>query len=214
MSSENKNGPNSTGCQGPTGHSPALVRLFLVGLRPRRARLRFTGQNKYRTGRSIPGRARNRQERTTVASALPAGRGPRQTRSQSECPRGLGVGWPSVILIETASVCETVAKNTPCRATLARSAAGFGRRIHEGMDRGAAAEKRTARTTSQQNDRDQQVQRPVPQQDASNRQITKNKPYGTSARTVRAKIRQEALDMRGSFRDGDTHLIIDSLWRN
>jgi hypothetical protein len=35
--------------QGLTGHSPALARLFLIGLRPRRARLRFTGQNHYRT---------------------------------------------------------------------------------------------------------------------------------------------------------------------
>ena len=34
--------------QGLAGHSPALARLFLVGLRPRRARLRFTGRNNYR----------------------------------------------------------------------------------------------------------------------------------------------------------------------
>ena len=45
----NENGPGSASRQGPTGHSPALARLFLVGLRPRRARLRFTGQNQYRT---------------------------------------------------------------------------------------------------------------------------------------------------------------------
>ena len=41
--------PGSASRQGLTGHSPALARLFLVGLRPRRARLRFTGQNQYRT---------------------------------------------------------------------------------------------------------------------------------------------------------------------
>ena len=29
---------------GPTGHLPVLTWLFLVGLRPRRARLRFTRQ--------------------------------------------------------------------------------------------------------------------------------------------------------------------------
>ena len=41
--------PRQRSRQGLTGHSPALARLFLVGLRPRRARLRFTGQNDYRT---------------------------------------------------------------------------------------------------------------------------------------------------------------------
>ena len=45
----------------------------------------------------------------TVASALPLGRGPRRRPRQSECPRGLGLEMPSVILIETAGVCETVA---------------------------------------------------------------------------------------------------------
>ena len=49
MRPENKNSPGSASRQGLTGHSPALARLFLVGLRPRRARLRFTGQNHYRT---------------------------------------------------------------------------------------------------------------------------------------------------------------------
>jgi hypothetical protein len=38
-----QNGPDGLIRQGLTGHSPALARLFLVGLRPRRARLRFTG---------------------------------------------------------------------------------------------------------------------------------------------------------------------------
>jgi len=49
MTPETKKGPGSTSRQGLTGHSPALARLFLVGLRPRRARRRFTGQNQYRT---------------------------------------------------------------------------------------------------------------------------------------------------------------------
>ena len=49
MRPENKNSPGGARHQGLTGHSPALARLFLVGLRPRRARLRFTGQNHYRT---------------------------------------------------------------------------------------------------------------------------------------------------------------------
>ena len=44
-----KNSPGSVGRQGITGHSPALARLFLVGLRPRRVRLRFTGRDNYRT---------------------------------------------------------------------------------------------------------------------------------------------------------------------
>jgi len=46
-------GPGGAGRQGLTGHSPALVRLFLVGLRPRRARLRFTGQNQYTTEEDV-----------------------------------------------------------------------------------------------------------------------------------------------------------------
>ena len=55
MRPEDKNSPGSASHQGFTGHSPALARLFLVGLRPdhashgARARLRFTGQNHYRT---------------------------------------------------------------------------------------------------------------------------------------------------------------------
>ena len=45
----NGESPDGQCRRGPTGHSPALARLFLVGLRPRRARRRFTGRNKYRT---------------------------------------------------------------------------------------------------------------------------------------------------------------------
>ncbi len=44
-----QNGPGVLIRQGLTGHSPALARLFLVGLHLRRARLRFTGQNHYTT---------------------------------------------------------------------------------------------------------------------------------------------------------------------
>jgi hypothetical protein len=49
MKPEEKKSPSGAGRQSLTGHSPALAQLFLVGLRPRRARLRFTGQNHYRT---------------------------------------------------------------------------------------------------------------------------------------------------------------------
>ena len=45
----NEESPDGQCRRGFTGHSPALARLFLVGLRPRRARLRFTGQDHYRT---------------------------------------------------------------------------------------------------------------------------------------------------------------------
>ncbi len=47
MSPQDKNSPGSGGRQGVTGHSPALTWLFLAGLRPRRARLRFTRQVHY-----------------------------------------------------------------------------------------------------------------------------------------------------------------------
>ena len=41
--------------------------LFLVGLRPRRARLRFTGQDNYRTvGEEVPQTPTRRNERKTV----------------------------------------------------------------------------------------------------------------------------------------------------
>ena len=57
-----ENSPGGLSRQGLTGHSPALARLFLVGLRPRRARLRFTGQNKYRTSdKQISTEAREEQ---------------------------------------------------------------------------------------------------------------------------------------------------------
>ena len=39
-----KSSPGGVKSPGPTGHLPALTWLFLAGLRPRRARLRFTKQ--------------------------------------------------------------------------------------------------------------------------------------------------------------------------
>jgi len=41
---EGKRSPGGVKSPGLTGHLPALAWLFLVGLRPRRARLRFTRQ--------------------------------------------------------------------------------------------------------------------------------------------------------------------------
>ena len=87
----------------------------------------------------------------TVASALPSGRGPRRRPRQSECPRGLGLRLPSVILIETAGVCETVAVEYSVSGSyepdrLSVSAGGF----TKGWIGVPPHEKRTARTTSQQ----------------------------------------------------------------
>ena len=41
---ERKSSPGGMKSPGPTGHLPVLTWLILVGLRPRRARLRFTRQ--------------------------------------------------------------------------------------------------------------------------------------------------------------------------
>jgi hypothetical protein len=50
VSKGQKNGPRrETPTRGPTRPWRTLSRLFLVGLRPRRARLRFTRQNHYTT---------------------------------------------------------------------------------------------------------------------------------------------------------------------
>jgi hypothetical protein len=70
MKAEDKNSPGSASHQGFTGHSPALARLFLVGLRPRRARLRFTGQNHYRTSVDPRNRLKSVGERTEVGGCI------------------------------------------------------------------------------------------------------------------------------------------------
>jgi len=72
---------------------------------------------------------------------------------------------PSVILIETAGVCETVAAEYSVSGSyeldrLPVSADGF----TKGWIGVPPHEKRTARTTSQQNDRDNQVPEPIPRQ--------------------------------------------------
>jgi hypothetical protein len=72
---------------------------------------------------------------------------------------------PSVILIETASVCETVAAEHSVSGSyeldrLPVSADGF----TKGWIGVPPHEKRTARTASQQNDRDNQVSEPIPRQ--------------------------------------------------
>jgi hypothetical protein len=89
-----QNRPGGLRRRGVTGHSPALARLFLVGLRPRRAQRRFTGQNQYRT-------REEHAERTTVASALPAGKRPSPAVASLRCHLDSAL-VPSVKLIETA----------------------------------------------------------------------------------------------------------------
>ena len=89
-----QNRPGGLRRRGVTGHSPALARLFLVGLRPRRAQRRFTGQKQYRT-------REEHAERTTVASALPAGKRPSPAVASLRCHLDSAL-VPSVRLIETA----------------------------------------------------------------------------------------------------------------
>ena len=108
---------------------------------------------------------------------------------------------PSVILIETAGVCETVAAEYSVSGSqgldrLPVAADGF----TKGWIGVPPHEKRTARTTSQYNDRDNQDS----QTDSSTKSNEEKRPCQASARTVRAKNRQEALDTQGSFREGKT----------
>ena len=54
VSKGQENGPRREApARGPTRPWRTLARLFLVGLRPRRARRRFTRQNHYRTGNGL-----------------------------------------------------------------------------------------------------------------------------------------------------------------
>ena len=122
----------------------ALARLFLVGLRPRRARLRFTGQNNYRT----------REEQAKREQRLHRPFLPEEALADADASLSVPVDsamLPSVILIETASVCETVAAEHSVSGPygpdrLPVSADGF----TKGWIGVPPHEKRTARTTSQQ----------------------------------------------------------------
>ena len=105
----------------------------------------------------------------TVASALPLGRGPRRRPRQSECPRGLGRRLPSVILIETAGVCETVAVEYSVSGShgpdrLSVSAGGF----TKGWIGGAAAREKNGANNLATNDRNNQVPKPIPQRNLNN----------------------------------------------
>ena len=72
---------------------------------------------------------------------------------------------------------------------------------HEGMDRGAAAMKRTARTTS--------ISMTVTTtfQYRYRVQTAKTKPSTALKWSVRKKIRQEALDAQGSFRNAQMNKL-------
>jgi len=101
---------------------------------------------------------------------------------------------PSVILIETAGVCETVAVEYSVSGShgpdrLPVSADGF-TKGWIGVPPGVPPhEKRTARTTSQQNDRDNhQAPKPIPQQNSDNWTTTGKKALqDLSADRVREK---------------------------
>ena len=75
------------------------------------------------------------------------------------------------------------------------------------MDWGAAAEKRTARTTSQAMTAITTLLNPMP----SNLSRRK-RPSGAEREPCALKNRREALDTRGSFRDGDTLLVCLLFW--
>ena len=176
MKPEDENSPDSLSRQGLAGHSPALARLFLVGLRPRRARLRFTGQHHYRTGGKEvfqnPTRRKREENNGCIGPSL--GKRPSQTQSQSECPRGLGLRSPSVVLIETAGVCETVAAEYSVSGPrwsdrLPFSADGF----TKGWIGVPPHEKRTARTTSLP----MTATTTFPSRYLRQTQTTRNKPY-------------------------------------
>jgi len=76
-----------------------------------------------------------------------------------------------------------------------------GRRIHEGMDRGAAAMKRSARTASI----NKTVTTMFPNRDLD--EIVKTKPTTALTWNVHKKIRQEALDAEGSFRNDNLPIV-------
>lgn len=97
MRPEDKNSPDSANRQGLTGHSPALARLFLVGLRPRRARLRFTGQNHYRTSGDCRNPLKNEGEQKAVGGCI----GPSSDEEEAlACKASLTSPVDSAILAE------------------------------------------------------------------------------------------------------------------
>ena len=106
---------------------------------------------------------------------------------------------PSVILIETADVYGTVAAEYSVSGSqgsdrLPVSADGF----TKGWIGVPPHEKRTARTTSQSMTATTKFQNRF----FDRTKMIVKKPYRAWARTVRAKIRQEPLDTKSSFRDG------------
>jgi hypothetical protein len=193
-----KNGPGSASRRSPTGHSPALARLFLVGLRPRRARLRFTGQNHYRT-REEPADRQRRLHRPFLREEALA-----DADASLSVPVDSAM-LPSVVLIETASVCETVAAEYSVSGS-------------QGLDRlPVSADGFTKGWIGVPPQRKERREQPRNKMTATTRfqnrflnesQTIRKKPYRVLARTVRAKNRQQALDTQGSFRDGDTILVL------
>lgn len=114
---------------------------------------------------------------------------------------------PSVILIETAGVCETVAAEYSVSGSyeldrLPVSADGF----TKGWIGVPPHEKRTSRITSQQMTATTELKTRF----LNESQTIETKPYRALARTVRAKNRQAALDTKSSFRDGDTNRFLKS----
>jgi hypothetical protein len=92
-----KNGPwRESPARGPARPWRTLTWLFLAGLRPRRARLRFTRQRHSRVegAHETPSdkSAEDRYGSSAVASALlPEKKGLSWAQGQSECPHGLGL---------------------------------------------------------------------------------------------------------------------------
>jgi hypothetical protein len=69
---------------------------------------------------------------------------------------------PSVFLIETAGVRETVAREYSVSDPAGSGRLPVGRRIHEGMDWGAAAREKNGANNLEEHDRDDPDPKPIP----------------------------------------------------
>lgn len=152
--------------RGPMPPWRTLAWLFLSGLRPRRAHLRFAKHGHYSASPTSEKPGSHPERRHVVSScglhrlsSLPR-RSPRGRQGQSESFNRLGCKMPSVFLIRR----PTSARRSQGIIGVRPRGPGWppqGGRIHEGMDRGVAARDKNGANNLATQDRDKPKPQPV-----------------------------------------------------
>ena len=140
----------------------------------------------------------------TVASALPAGRAPADAQASLSVPVDSAAVLPSAILIETAGVRGTVAAE---HSVSGSQEPGRLPGVADGFTKGWIG------VPPQRKERREQPRKPMtvttmPLKPSSSNLNWKKRPCRAEREPCAPKNRREALDTDGSFRDGDTILVL------